>query len=269
MKIDTISLFNGDLVLNRDFKSILFENNLKNPEAFWAIEDEPVKKVLKERGTGRFYLRGVSGKGIECYIKRYTEIPFKKKIKDFLSLKFKAFDAFNEWRALLAFHENLLPTLIPVAAGRHLKGSFCVTLGLRNYQRASDLLKKDSGFDKDKRRILISNIAIYVANMHKKGFAHQDLYLVHFFIREDLTPYLIDLQRVIIQKDLRRRWAIKDLAELLFSARLVLSREETDLLIDEYSREVGFDIRKDKRLFRDIEKKAARIMARHKKRSAA
>jgi len=257
-------LEDGRLVINIDFEGLLERNGLLTSRGLWHVKDEQVKAVVAERQTGRFWIEREGGEGIELFIKRCMPPSLSERLRSFCSLKFRHYDAMNEWRALTLFHKNLLPTLIPVAAGRCDEGTFCVTLGLKNYKRASELLDKGSGITKDKRTEIIGRVATYAARMHKSGFAHQDLYLLHFFIKlDDLTPFLIDLQRVIVQKRLRRRWAIKDLAQLLFSARLVLSDQEVELLFDNYCVEIGFDIRQDKRLFTDIEKKAAWMMRRH------
>ncbi len=264
MEIRERSLEQGALLVNGDFASLLQKHGLLSSRALWNIKDEPVKAVVPERRTGRFFLNGAGGERIEFYIKKYRPVPLTARFKAFFSLKFKDKDALHEWRALLLFHKNLLPTLIPVAAGKTEEGTFCVTLGLKNYKRASELLDRDSGLGIKDRLALIERVAIYAARMHKLGFAHQDLYLLHFFIKfPEKTTFLIDLQRVVIQERLRRRWVIKDLAQLLFSSRLVMSDEEIDHLWDAYCAEVGFDIRDDKRLFKDIEKKAAWMMKRH------
>ena len=266
MDILTDDLTNKGLIINRSFKKIFLLNNLLDPERIWLIKDEPVKKVLKERTTGRFFLKNSNEEYIEFYIKRYSPTSIKNRIRDIFSLKWKCFDAYNEWNALLKFHKNQLPTLIPVLVGKIDKKTFLITLGLKGYCRASDLLEKERGLDDDRRKRIIANIAFYAAKMHKCGFAHQDLYLVHFFIKgKEDTPYLIDLQRVIFQKALRRRWVVKDLAQLLFSSRLVLDDDEITFLLDQYCYFIGFDIREDKRLFSAIEKKAQKIMRRYKR----
>ncbi len=268
MEIREKLLEEGSLVINEDFLGILEENSLLSPFAFWDLKDEPVKAEVPERRTGRFFLQRGQGEGVELFIKKYRPLPVSSRLKGLFSLKWEHHDGLHEWRALVLFHKNMLPTLIPVAAGRAGRNTFCVTLGLKNYERASRLLDEGSRLSASERLNLIEKIGTYAARMHKKGFAHQDLYLLHFFVKlPDMVPFLIDLQRVVIQKNLRRRWAIKDIAQLLFSSRLVLSEKEIGHLLDSYCNEIGFDIRKDRRLFRDIEKKAAWMMKRHLRRN--
>jgi heptose I phosphotransferase len=68
--------------------------------------------------------------------------------------------------------------------------------------------------------------------MHKAGINHRDFYLCHFLLNvssaedqevdseENKEPviYLIDLHRAQIRENVPRRWVVKDLGGLLFSA---------------------------------------------------
>lgn len=69
---------------------------------------------------------------------------------------------------------------------------------------------------------LIAAVAAVAGRFHREGFNHRDLYCCHFFIREAsrgrFLVNLIDLQRVERRRWLRRRWVVKDLAQLAYSA---------------------------------------------------
>lgn len=69
---------------------------------------------------------------------------------------------------------------------------------------------------------LIAAVAAVAGHFHREGFNHRDLYCCHFFIREAsrgrFLVNLIDLQRVERRRWLRRRWIVKDLAQLAYSA---------------------------------------------------
>ncbi|HUY33795.1 MAG TPA: lipopolysaccharide kinase InaA family protein [Pirellulales bacterium] len=71
-------------------------------------------------------------------------------------------------------------------------------------------------------RRLIRRVADVAARFHGLGFNHRDFYCCHFFIRETLgrgfEVHLIDLQRVEERRWLRRRWLVKDLGQLAYSA---------------------------------------------------
>jgi hypothetical protein len=69
---------------------------------------------------------------------------------------------------------------------------------------------------------LIAEVADVASRFHGLGYNHRDLYCCHFFIREtddgEFRVNLIDLQRVEHRRRFRRRWLVKDLAQLAYSA---------------------------------------------------
>ncbi len=271
MKIHTETFDDGRLLVNRDFTGLLEENGLTTANDIWKLKDQSVKKILKERTTGKVYLSRHGGDGkVEVFIKRYTRVPARQKIKDAFSLKFFQFDALHEWNAQLLFHLAELPTVIPIAAGRTRQGTFNLTLGIQGYERASVVLERMGSDQEKQRNTVIEMIAKYVGRMHQVGLAHQDLYLVHFFLKgSTMIPYLIDLQRVIIEKELSDKWRIKDLAELLFSARPVVSDREIKIFCKTYSEVSGIDLHDHPGMIRAIRKKADRIESRHRRKMAS
>ncbi|MBN2578648.1 MAG: hypothetical protein JXB10_06615 [Pirellulales bacterium] len=70
--------------------------------------------------------------------------------------------------------------------------------------------------------VLISELAGIVRRFHGAGFNHRDLYGCHFFVKDLASGRreirLIDLQRVQHRRWFRRRWIVKDLAQLAWSA---------------------------------------------------
>ena len=71
-------------------------------------------------------------------------------------------------------------------------------------------------------REVLLGVARLVARLHDKGYVHRDLYLSHIFYdsssRGDEALRLIDLQRIIRPRWRLRRWIVKDLASLNYSA---------------------------------------------------
>lgn len=69
---------------------------------------------------------------------------------------------------------------------------------------------------------LIRRLAETVRRFHAAGYNHRDLYCCHFFVKEpvrgEFEIRLIDLQRVQRRRRFRRRWLVKDLAQLAWSA---------------------------------------------------
>jgi heptose I phosphotransferase len=122
-----------------------------------------------------------------------------------------------------------------VAYGERLHGdgrweSFLLTEELAGYSELGHFLKRRfaapaaqhrTGRDRDLRR-LIDEVADIVGRLHAAGFNHRDLYCCHFLIKEPAPGQfdirLIDLQRVQHRRRFRRRWVVKDLAQLAWSA---------------------------------------------------
>ena len=125
-----------------------------------------------------------------------------------------------------------------VAYGQRLHGdglveSFVLTEELTGYEQldhfvarrfAERELRRTLPRDKEdaELRTLIRRVAGLARRFHAAGYNHRDLYCCHFFIREAepgrFDIRLIDLQRVERRRRWRRRWIVKDLAQLAYSA---------------------------------------------------
>ena len=127
-----------------------------------------------------------------------------------------------EWRRLQEAAATGIPCPEPVALGerRGLFGATESLLATREIAGAAqaDWWIRDHG---DRRSDLVGAVGRLARRFHEAGFHHQDLYLCHFFVREGaaggLDLFLIDLQRCGRLGVLRRRWIVKDLAQVHFS----------------------------------------------------
>jgi len=268
MNFNTESLDNQKLTINTDFSELLKFNGIDSAQKLWDVEGEAVKKILEQRGTERAFLNTPDGDRLEVYIKRYTSPPIKEKIKQAYSLKFRTFDAIHEWNALRALHQIGLDTMVPMAVSDLGNGKSCnLTLGITDYIKAAELFKKFTSEDQIRKLDLIKKIATIAGRMHVAGFAHQDFYLVHMFVREseDDKIYLIDLQRLIMQKTLSKRWRVKDLGQLLFAARNYVSDADIQIFWDIYCSYGGEKLLKDDSLIAAIKAKAEKITIRDAK----
>jgi hypothetical protein len=174
----------------------------------------------------------------------------------------------------MAFHSAGIPTMIPIAAGRNSDGrSVLLTLGITDYVRASELLPELREKKRQKeRRQLILKIAELAGVMHAAKFAHQDFYLVHLFVKiksshtnipeksqEEYQILPIDLQRIIMGRQFSRRWRVKDLGQLLFSAMPVTTISDRLTFWNRYTEIAGKELRNDKTLIKLINRKAMAI----------
>ena len=115
-------------------------------------------------------------------------------------------------------------------------------------------------------RRLIVQVAGIARRFHAAGFNHRDFYSCHFLVKEtspgQFDVRLIDLQRVQQRRWLRRRWIVKDLAQLAsMSPDAQVGRREKVLFLRAY-----LGVRKlrprDKRLVRDVLRKLSLIRRR-------
>jgi hypothetical protein len=120
---------------------------------------------------------------------------------------------------LLAYGEKLHPD--------GLQESFVITEELEEFDELHHYLRRNftkNPTRKSERALhgLIREVAGIVRRFHEAGYNHRDLYCRHFFIKEQASGQreirLIDLQRVQRRRWRRRRWIVKDLAQLAWSA---------------------------------------------------
>jgi len=256
---------NGKLLVNAEFAEILDANNLSTADSIWNLEGENVKKKLAIRGTERIALSSPDGENkIEAYLKRYLPLPIKEYVKNIVSGRpFFPDGAKHEWDAIIAFHAAEIATMRPIAVASLPDGrGALLTLGITDYKRASDIFAEWNPEEKSAERAkLVANIAELAAKMHSAGFAHQDFYLVHLFVLENLTTLPIDLQRIIFPDRFSQRWRVKDLGQLLYSARKFTTREERELFWEKYA-EYAKNLKTPESLLKAVKRKADSIQKR-------
>jgi len=267
----------NDIVSNKLFKEVLIQNRLDTFKSIMQYNDvEIVKQVIKERNTVKLVLDEGHGKST-CFLKRHTSPSAKEYLKLLTRFSWPK-SAFNEWRAIIRFHQIGIPTMIPVAAGvkRNKLGlvreSFVLTQEIKDAYRLDHYLAKWlqrplSKKEIKKKRHLIRQLAQLTRKMHTMGLNHRDYYLCHIFIRnteedKDFELFVIDLHRVDIRKKVGHRWIVKDLAALNFSS-LELPIHTTDRIrfFKLYLQKDRLS-EKDRGFLRQILKKTDRI-ARH------
>ncbi|MBQ11642.1 MAG: lipopolysaccharide core heptose(I) kinase RfaP [Planctomyces sp.] len=210
---------------------------------FSRIGDREVRS-FKNRSTRRFEREGQG-----FYIKSHSAIGWWAILKEWLHFRRPEIGARPEWLALQA--ADALGIRVPevVAFGEEGRNdasqrSFLVT---REVAPAISLEELFSGGNRQQvtpatRRRLIRGVAEIARRLHCGGLNHRDFYLCHFLLdqspgEDDPGLTLIDLHRVQQRKRVPRRWLVKDVAGLYFSALdLDLSLRERLLFIACYTR---------------------------------
>ena len=176
------------------------------------------------RSTGRYLFAGPS-MAPAVYIKKYFQVPWWQR----WLVPLRKFPGPLEMDRLEQVRRLGILVPEPAAAGadrRHDCRSFLAVRELAGFvELHKHLTWRFAGtgtpIDAAQRRALSRRIADIARRLHGARLYHRDFYLCHFLIREDpqapdgFELALIDFLR--LKRSARRRWQIKDLAQLLFS----------------------------------------------------
>lgn len=253
----------GRLTINSDFADLFSRHQLTSCDAIWnfSLQAETAKALRTDRVTLRFTLQENDETPRVFYIKRHGRSSWKEFIKPWLHGQKPLLGAQHEWDALLAFHRRGLPTMTPVAVGFLGVNSFLITESLEGCEKLSAVIPNGT-ISETERREVIDQVAAIAREMHASGLHHQDFYLGHLLRKRSPSStrgnlYVIDLGRVQPHGPwFARRWIVKDLAQLNYSARKVRKTERLRFLVRYLQRMIADE---DRGLIRSILRKTARI----------
>jgi len=225
------------IVLDSDFEKAWAG---KDPfvEAF-RLEGEIFRSV-KSRQTFRFELNGKS-----YFAKIHHGIGWREIIKNLLQLKRPVLSARNEYEAIRRLEALGVDTMTPAAFGERGHNpakieSFIITEDLQNTVSLEDYCRdwKQHPPAFELKKTLIDYLAVASRTLHENGVNHRDYYLCHFLFdvskdwkqaepapnqfskdwKRGIRASLIDLHRAQLRRTTPRRWVVKDVAGLYFSA---------------------------------------------------
>jgi len=256
----------GRVLINPAYRDLLAANDLVTFEAVMRHRGGEVLRTLAWRDNVRLDLADGTGRRAVLYLKRHRAPAFTEQVRRRLTGRRAASFGRREWDAVEALTAAGLPTPERVAVGERRRGplpgeSFYIAADLAGYRPADDLLRAMAPAD---RAPLLDRLADLARRFHAAGFNHRDFYLCHLFVRPgrsgafDLA--LIDLQRVE-RLPWRRRWLVKDVAQLAYSARGILTTAEWDRWLCRYFATDRLT-RRQRRFAAAVRRKANRI-ARH------
>ena len=186
-------------------------------EVFRKIDD---RRTIKVRiGTAAYFAKIHQGVG-------WVEI-----LKNLMQGRLPVLGARNEWLALCALRNAGVRSMTPeLFCERGLNPATRQSAILTESLESKVTLEDFETTESDLKRKLIAEVATMARKMHQAGINHRDFYLCHFLLdlplvedRDDapgapLVLHLIDLHRAQIRQNVPRRWIVKDLGSLLFSA---------------------------------------------------
>ena len=191
-----------------------------------SARDDDVYRNREGRVTLRFQHAGRS-----FFLKLHRGIGWGEIFKNLLQARLPVPGAGNEYHAVRALRALGVDTLDVAAyaerglnpAARH---SMIVTDDLVGTESLEDYCAdwRDTPPPFQTRLKILLKVADSAGRMHRAGINHRDFYICHFHLDEaslaQRSPrcYLIDLHRAQLRRRTPRRWKVKDMAGLYFSA---------------------------------------------------
>ncbi|HAL45443.1 MAG: hypothetical protein A2Y12_13230 [Planctomycetes bacterium GWF2_42_9] len=195
------------------------------------------------------------------YLKRYNNAPAKVQFKNWLNQRKRLSLAACDMEPAENLRKLGINTPRTIAFGQEWNGlfekrSFIITEQIPDSFKLEDKLPREKDF--------IKKLAIFIKKFHDTGFRHRDLYLCHIFCDPKTQFTLIDLARAFKPLFFSKKYLIKDLAELYYSAPgNKISKADKLRFFLFYLRKEKLSF-SDRMMIRQIKAKAKR-MARHDK----
>lgn len=196
-----------------------------------ALEGE----VFREQKNRRMIRTSIGGRA--CFVKTHGPAAWREIVKNASRGRWPVLTAEPEFNAIRRCEELGVPTVRPLGFG--VRGrfpaeleSFIITEELTDHIHLDEVPGQLVALpDRQRTRIqraLIRDVARIARLLHTNGLNHRDFYLNHFMlIRRDwrvwhaddeLGVRVIDLHRMQMRDATPRKWVIKDISGLLFSA---------------------------------------------------
>lgn len=225
-------------------------------------------REFASRKTQRTLIEGES-----VFIKKHFGVGWFEIFKNLLMFRRPIVDAGREWDVLRVLYSAGIKAPRALALGISgfnpaRRESFVILEDLDNMVSLETLaLDKPPALKSVKiRRRLIQALADVVRRLHVAGINHRDLYLCHFLLPEGRLEnmnalHLIDFHRAQVRERIPRRWVVKDLASLSFSAwPLKLSMRDKLYFIRCYTaKPLKLSLKEDPSFWRAIDRKAIKL----------
>ena len=233
---EVVLLDDGRIRARADYASALERAGLAALDGVMTTRGTEFLRHVADRANLRVQLEPDDGPPVNAFLKRHVT----RHVWDWVRAGFSCrgllgpgpVEAHNVRRLDMAG----VPTMTVIAYGQRVRRpwhveSFVLVEPLADAVPLDDHLRDRfeapcAGPTDARRRQLVRGVAALVRRFHAAGFNHRDLYCCHVFVRApadgdviDVEPalYLIDLQRVQRHRWRRRRWRVKDLAQLAYS----------------------------------------------------
>jgi tRNA A-37 threonylcarbamoyl transferase component Bud32 len=264
----TVSVDQGRVLACEKDLPKLTELGLDTLEGAMAFQGDDVARAAGPRMTYRV----VAGDEV-WYVKIHKAVPLKSMLA--LAGPLVVSPGHREWDSVNMLRRSGFDVPQPVAFGESInffscpRSSFIVTrevIGPSLETFLADGYPEMPGRTQHEVKLnIVEDLAGMVKRFHSAGYYHKDLYCCHLIVAVDEheesgrwgQPHLIDLERVVRERNPAERWIVKDLAALHFSAPKAVSSRDRWRFLKYYFPSSSFDSRR--RIAKKIETKMLKI----------
>ncbi len=252
-------------------------------DAFTAVGGESLRKTALRtyRERIRFRLEDEEGVTRTFYLKRYHRPPLCEQLRRIREARPTCSTAWREMHLAKRLTRLGIATISVVAFGEKMwgvweRGSFAIAEEIpgESLERlaARVLAGQASAPSWHDRLEIIRQLAAIAARLHCNRLFHRDLYLSHVFwsrnADDTVVLWLIDLARMLERPLCRKRWRIKDLAALHYSAPVgFVTRADRLRFLYYYQIALGRPGEPDRGLIAAVSRRARRMAVHDGKRS--
>jgi hypothetical protein len=201
--------------------------------AFTYADGQKLDKPGLSRHRQRFRakLAGNAESPRVVYIKRFFCPPLSEQLRRMREFRLAAGTAQREAYYGERLAQLGVPTIRCIAAGQRMTGiwermSYCILEEVpgESLERLAARAAADTSGQPTwpERKEIIRQLSCIAARLHADGLFHRDFYLSHLFFSRNadggIVVSVIDLARMISRAPSARRWVVKDLAALDYSA---------------------------------------------------
>ncbi|MGC1272918.1 MAG: glycosyltransferase [Planctomycetaceae bacterium] len=268
------------LRVHPQFRALLDRHGLSDCDSLVETEAGTALRKLKTRENWRLDLDDGHKRVVRLYLKKHRMRTAATRLRAVLRLPAPATPARREAERTQQLASLGVPTMTVAAYAERLRQDGTLVAAFLTEELAGfeqlDLFLPQRFDDRSDStlRNLIECVGEVAGRFHRLGFNHRDFYTCHFFVREIKSEsahesprfivHLIDLQRVQRWAAwLRRRWVVKDLAQLAYSCPPKLIGPTQRLRFFKRYRGVRTLDASSKRLARSVLRKEAALHRRH------
>jgi len=190
----------------------------------YSAGEDLAKPGLRHRRRTRIVLTDETGQAHELYLKRYDSEPLRARLRRCWTYGPLTSPAGVEARNIRIVRQLGIATMQALAWGRQsgllgVKRSYLLVTAVPG-QAIARMEPGPVGGQTEFARQLTQQLADLARTLHEAGYAHRDFYASHIFVDDgggQPRLHLIDLARLFAPRLCRRRWIVKDLAQLRYS----------------------------------------------------